>query len=170
MYITLNTAQGYLHLRKGKRRRIVRALDYSLALRSGCTRAAADKLPTFNSVNPALRSIRLKFKAVIVKFIYSVWYVPQSHLKNVSCFLSYFWGILAALCLGLPDFLFPSKPYIPPAKNTMNAPSRVPGDNLLPNSQILNKRLISFRTLRTMVTVSADTAEARRLTPRMHAY
>ena len=88
----------------------------------------------------------------------------------LSCCLSYFWGILAVLCLGLPDFLLPSIPYIPPAKNTINAPSRVPGDSLFPNSQMLNKRLTNFRTFNTIVTVRADTAEARRLTPRMHAY
>lgn len=75
-----------------------------------------------------------------------------------------------ALCLGLPDDLEPSNPYIPPAKNTMNAPTNVPGDSLLPNNQILSKRLTNFLTFNTMVTVSAEAAEARRLTPRIQAY
>ena len=68
-----------------------------------------------------------------------------------------------ALYLALPELLDPSNPYIPPAKKTMNAPIKVPGANLFPNSQMLNKRLTSFRTLSTMVTVRADDAEARRL-------
>ncbi len=74
------------------------------------------------------------------------------------------------LCLALPEFLFPSSPYMPPAKNTINAPISVPGDSLFPNNQILNKRLTSFRTFSTIVTVNADAADARRFTPRMQAY
>lgn len=75
-----------------------------------------------------------------------------------------------ALCLERPELLLPSNPYMPPAKNTMNAPTRVPGDSLFPNNQILNSRLTSFRTFNTIVTVRAEAADARRLTPLMHAY
>jgi hypothetical protein len=78
--------------------------------------------------------------------------------------------VTMVLCLALPEFLDPSNPYIPPAKKTMKAPIRVPAANLFPNSQMLNNRLTNFRTLSTIVTVSADDAEARRFTPRMHAY
>ena len=67
-------------------------------------------------------------------------------------------------------FCPPSSVYSPPAKKVMNAPKRVPGESLFPKSQILKSRLISFLTFRTIVTVNADAAEARRLTPRMQAY
>ena len=79
---------------------------------------------------------------------------------------------LLILALGLRAALLPSifKPYNPPAKNTTHAPNNVPGDNLFPNSHMLNSRLINFLTFRTMVTVSAEAAEARRLTPRIQAY
>lgn len=75
-----------------------------------------------------------------------------------------------ALCLCLPELFDPSNPYIPPAKNTMHAPTNVPGDNLLPNNQMLSSRLANFLTFNTIVTVSAETAEASRLTPRIQAY
>jgi hypothetical protein len=76
-----------------------------------------------------------------------------------------------ALCLALPPMPFPpSREYIPPAPNTMTAPTSVPGDNLFPNSQILNSKLTSFRTFKTIVTVKADAVAASKLTPRMHAY
>lgn len=52
----------------------------------------------------------------------------------------------------------------------MTAPSNVPEASWLPNSQILRSRLTSFRILRTIVTVRAVDAAAKRLTPRMQAY
>jgi hypothetical protein len=79
--------------------------------------------------------------------------------------------LVFALCRALPFMPFPlSNEYIPPAPNTITAPSRVPGDNLFPNSQILISRLTSFRTFKTIVTDSAEAVAASRLTPRMHAY
>lgn len=76
---------------------------------------------------------------------------------------------LAVTGLSLP--LGPlSNEYIPPALKTIVAPMSVPNDSLLPNNQMLSSKLTSFRTLRTMVTVNAEDADARRLTPRMQAY
>lgn len=95
---------------------------------------------------------------------------------DTSLYLSQFYftfpfATLLARCLLLPaPFLPPSNPYIPPAKNTINAPTIVPGASRFPNSHILSNKLTSFRTFNTMVTVSADAAEAKRLTPRMQAY
>lgn len=76
---------------------------------------------------------------------------------------------LAVTGLSLPRGPLSSE-YIPPALKTIVAPISVPNDNLLPNNQILRSKLTSFRTLRTIVTVNADDAEASRLTPRMQAY
>ena len=75
------------------------------------------------------------------------------------------------LCLAFPPMPFPpSKEYIPPAPNTIIAPSSVPVDNLFPNNQILKSRLTSFRTFRTIVTVRADAVAASKLTPLIQAY
>ena len=52
----------------------------------------------------------------------------------------------------------------------MKAPRKVPDDSLFPNNHILNNRLTNFRMFSTSVTVNADDAEARRLTPRIQAY
>jgi hypothetical protein len=77
---------------------------------------------------------------------------------------------MLARCLDLPELLDPSSPYIPPEKKTIKAPINVPGASLFPNSHILRSRLTNFLTFKTIVTVRADDAEAKRFTPRMHAY
>lgn len=66
--------------------------------------------------------------------------------------------------------LCPSQVQIPALPNTATAPTDTPSGRLFPNSQMLANRLTNFRTLRAIVTPTADVRAARMLTPRMQTY
>lgn len=69
-----------------------------------------------------------------------------------------------------PLNLCPSTAHTPADPKTMAAPTKTPGGNSLPKSQILKKSEINFRTLSAMVTPNADVRAESRLTPRMQIY
>lgn len=101
---------------------------------------------------------------------------PSSQsINSFSPYYSLYFFLLPFFVLSLPPpppplNLCPSTAQTPADPKTMAAPTKTPGGNSLPKSQILKKSEINFRTLSAMVTPNADVRAESRLTPRMQIY